>query len=201
MYPSSLVAGVDEAGRGPLAGPVIAAAVILPIDLDVTDSKKLTPKRREALFKEIMSDARIEVGVGIVEEKRIDEINILAATMEAMQIAVGALNVRPESCLIDGNKVPELEMPAEAIVKGDAKVKSIGAASIVAKVLRDRLMLGYHEKYPEYGFDKHMGYGTKKHLEALSQFGPCPIHRMTFAPVRNLSAHTGEQKSSAHHVS
>lgn len=176
------IAGVDEAGRGPLAGPVCAAAVILPEDAfieGINDSKKLTEKRREELF-DIICEMAIAYNICMVDEKRIDEINILNATYEAMNGAVDGLNVTPDYVLIDGNRISGMTLPHETVVKGDAKSASIAAASILAKVSRDRLITKMAEKYPEYGFDKHKGYGTAAHNEAILKYGPCPIHRRTF---------------------
>jgi len=178
-----VIAGVDEAGRGPLAGPVCAAAVILPIDCEIeglNDSKKLSEKKREALFDVVIEKA-IAYDIQLVDNDVIDEINILNATMLCMKNAVNSLKVKPDFVLIDGNKVPDgLCCDADAVVKGDAKSMSISAASILAKVTRDRLMLTLAEKYPEYEFSKHKGYGTKLHCEKLLEFGPSPIHRKTF---------------------
>lgn len=181
-----LVAGVDEAGRGPLAGPVVAAAVILD-DLNpiagLDDSKKLTAKRRDSLFDEIMAKALcVSIGEASVEE--IDSINILQATMLAMQRAVLGLGLPPVKVLIDGNRVPVLPMLAEAIVGGDAKVEAISAASILAKVTRDRWCEQIDQQHPQYGFAKHKGYGTAQHLAALQKHGATPLHRTSFAPVR-----------------
>jgi ribonuclease HII len=176
------IAGVDEAGRGPLAGPVYAAAVILPhgtIIKGINDSKKLTKKRREELFDEITEKAEA-YNIFSVDEKRIDEINILNATYEAMNGAVNALSKTPDFVLIDGNRIGGMEIEHETVVKGDAKSISIAAASILAKVSRDRFICQIAEKYPEYGFEKHKGYGTKAHTEAILKYGPCPIHRRTF---------------------
>ncbi len=180
-----LMAGVDEAGRGPLAGPVVAAAVILD-DLQpiagLNDSKKLTAKQRERLFDEIRARALcFSIAHASVEE--IDQINILQATMLAMKRAVEGLRLKPVKVLVDGNRLPALDIRAEAIVQGDALIPAISAASILAKVHRDRLCDAMHERYPEYGFDKHKGYGTAQHLAALQQHGPVDCHRMTFAPV------------------
>lgn len=179
------VCGVDEAGRGPLAGPVVAAAVILTpgkIPRGLHDSKKLTHEQREALFPFILEQAI--VGIGIADVARIDRDNIFQATMWAMVEAVKALEVEPRCCLIDGNHIPKLLMlPGEAIVGGDAKSLSIAAASVVAKVTRDRMMLEYADLHPGYGFEGHKGYGTPQHLTALANLGPCPIHRRSFAPV------------------
>lgn len=178
-----LVAGVDEAGRGPLAGPVCAAAVILPENCEIeglNDSKKLSEKKREALYDVIIEKA-ISYDIQLVDNNVIDEINILNATMLAMTNAVNSLSVKPDYVIIDGNKVPEqLEIPADYVVKGDAKSMSIAAASILAKVTRDRLMLELDKKYPEYELARHKGYGTKLHQEKLLEYGPCEIHRKTF---------------------
>lgn len=184
--PIGLVAGVDEAGRGPLAGPVVAAAVILdelqPIE-GLNDSKKLTARQRERLYDEIRAKALCcSVAEATVDE--IDSINILQATMLAMRRAVEGLRLKPAQVLVDGNRLPVLKVPAEAIIKGDATVTSIAAASILAKVHRDRLCLALHERYPHYGFDLHKGYSTADHLAALLTHGACPAHRRSFAPVR-----------------
>jgi len=185
-----LVAGVDEAGRGPLAGPVVAAAVILD-DLNpikgLADSKKLTALKRERLYDEICAKALcVSIAEASVEE--IDTLNILQATMLAMQRAVEGLRLRPGKVLVDGNRLPTLDMLAEAIVKGDDKVAAISAASILAKVHRDRWCAQYHEQYPLYGFAGHKGYGTPEHLAALRQYGACPQHRRSFAPVAKVVA-------------
>jgi len=179
-----IIAGVDEAGRGPLAGPVVAAAVILTDDKieGLNDSKKISPKKREILYKEI-TDKADSVGIGIVDEKIIDKINVLAATQKAMQIALGRLKSRPTLALIDGYKLPNQVIPNKGIIKGDTKVESIMAASIIAKVTRDRIMTEYDKVFPEYGFSKHKGYGTKQHIEALSKFKATSIHRKSFKPV------------------
>lgn len=177
-----IVCGVDEAGRGPLAGPVCAAAVILPPDLEIpglNDSKKLTDKKRRELFDVITTEA-VAYGIALVGEKEIDEINILQATFRAMEQAVNRMDVHPDLVLIDGNRAPALPMPVKTVIKGDSLSASIAAASILAKVTRDRLMEQLDEKYPEYGFATHKGYGTKRHYEALREFGPCEIHRKTF---------------------
>ena len=176
------VAGVDEAGRGPLAGPVYAAAVILPrnIRLDgINDSKKLSPKKREELFSEITEKA-IAYAVFSVDEKKIDEINILNATYMAMNGAIAALSQKPDYVIIDGNRIEGISLPHETIVKGDAKSISIAAASVLAKVARDRYITEMAELYPEYGFEKHKGYGTKEHTDAILKYGVSPIHRRTF---------------------
>ncbi len=180
-----LTAGVDEAGRGPLAGPVVAAAVILddhnPIK-GLADSKALTALRREKLFDEIRAKALcFAIAQASVEE--IDRLNILQATLLAMQRAVAGLRLKPVKTLVDGNCLPVLDMLAEAIVKGDTKVPSISAASILAKVHRDHWCAQIHERYPQYGFDGHKGYGTLAHMQALQQYGPCPEHRKSFRPV------------------
>ena len=176
------ICGVDEAGRGPLAGPVCAAAVILPegcIIEGVNDSKKLTEKKRDALFDVIVETAvSCSIAFGTVEE--IERDNILAATMNTMKRAVEGLSVKADYAMIDGNRLPPLGIPAEYIVKGDAKSMSVAAASILAKVSRDRLMLEYAEKYPQYGFEKHKGYGTKLHIEKILEYGETPIHRPSF---------------------
>ena len=177
-----VICGVDEAGRGPLAGPVCAAAVILPANLEIpglTDSKKLTDKKRRELYPVIKEQA-IAYGIGFASEKEIDEINILQATFLAMQRAIDQLAVKPDLALIDGNRQKDFGIPAKTVVKGDSLSASIAAASILAKVTRDNLMLEQSEIYPQYKFDIHKGYGTKAHYEALREFGPCPIHRMTF---------------------
>lgn len=176
------ICGIDEAGRGPLAGPVAAGAVILPKGaaiLYVNDSKKLSAKRRDELYDEIMAQA-ISAKVGIISNEVIDEINILQATYEAMRQAVSGLTVQPQVLLNDAVVIPGIDLPQEKIIKGDAKSISIAAASIIAKVTRDRMMDAYDELYPEYGFAKHKGYGTAEHIAAIRKYGPCPIHRMTF---------------------
>lgn len=178
----SLVCGVDEAGRGPLAGPVCAAAVILPIDCEIeglNDSKKLSEKKRDLLY-DIIKEKAVAYSIALVDEKTIDEINILQATFKAMREAISSLDPKPDIALIDGNARPCSGIDELPIVKGDAKSMSIAAASILAKVTRDRLMLEIDEKYPEYQFKKHKGYGTKLHYEALEKYGPSPVHRMTF---------------------
>jgi ribonuclease HII len=180
-----LLAGIDEAGRGPLAGPVVAAAVILPVGIDlpgVRDSKQLTPGQREAHNETILSKA-VAVGVGCVDAPTIDRINILQATLQAMVQAVRNLGLEPDFLLIDGPCRLRIDIPQEAIPKGDQLCLSISAASIVAKVHRDRLMAAYHREYPGYGFDRHKGYGTAEHLSALRRLGPCCIHRMSFHGV------------------
>ena len=176
------IAGVDEAGRGPLAGPVYAAAVILPEGAELTginDSKKLTPKKREELFEKI-TEVAISYSIFSVDEKVIDEINILNATHKAMNGAVSNLSKKPDYVIIDGNSIKGMELPHETVVKGDAKSISIAAASILAKVARDRYIDEMGKVYPEYGFENHKGYGTKAHTDAILKYGVCPIHRRTF---------------------
>ncbi|MCI5654121.1 MAG: ribonuclease HII [Lachnospiraceae bacterium] len=176
------ICGIDEAGRGPLAGPVVAAAAVLPKDCQIfylNDSKKLSEKKRDLLFDEIKEKA-VAYGIGIVSPQVIDEINILQATYEAMRQAISQLNVIPEILLNDAVTIPGVDIMQVPIVKGDAKSVSIAAASILAKVTRDRMMMEYDQIYPEYGFAKHKGYGTAAHIAALKEYGPCPIHRRTF---------------------
>jgi len=186
-----LVAGVDEVGRGPLAGPVVAAAVILDPDHlpdGLNDSKKLTASVRERLFTEIMRHAH--VAIASIPAARIDVINTRQATFEAMAGAVNGLAVRADFALIDGRDVPPLPCPAEALIGGDRRSLSIAAASIIAKVTRDRMMTLLAQTYPDYGFEKHMGYGTAKHLKALDLHGPTPLHRMSFAPLKHAETTT-----------
>ena len=176
------ICGVDEAGRGPLAGPVCAAAVILPANLDIpglNDSKKLTDKRRRELFP-IIKEQAIAYGIGLASHEEIDEINILQATYLAMERAIAQLSVKPDMALIDGNRAKDFGIPVRTVVKGDSLSASIAAASILAKVTRDDLMLEAAKAYPQYQFDVHKGYGTKAHYAALTEHGPSPIHRMTF---------------------
>ena len=176
------VCGIDEAGRGPLAGPVCAAAVILPEGIEIeglNDSKKLTEKKREKLF-DIIKEKAVAYAIAFADEKEIDEINILQATFLAMKRAFDALEVKADYALVDGNRMPKLDSDGETIVSGDALSPSIAAASILAKVTRDRLMVEYDKKYPQYQFAKHKGYGTKVHTEAIKEHGPCDIHRLTF---------------------
>lgn len=186
VEPTGLLAGVDEAGRGPLAGPVVAAAVILdelnPI-AGLADSKKLTARQREALFDEIRAKA-LCCSIALASVEEIDELNILHATMLAMRRAVEGLRLKPSLVQVDGNRVPPLQVPAQAIVKGDAKVQAISAASILAKVHRDRLCDELHQAHPQYGFDGHKGYPTADHLAALREHGATPHHRRSFGPVK-----------------
>ena len=178
----TLIAGVDEVGRGPLAGPVVAAAVILPQSCEIlylNDSKKLSEKRREKLFSEITEKA-VSIGLGIVDAEEIDEINIDKATQKAMLIAVSALNITPEVVLIDGNRPPDTGFRQESIISGDAKSMSIAAASVIAKVTRDRMMCEYDDEFSGYNFSKHKGYGTAAHYAAIEEHGISPIHRRSF---------------------
>ncbi len=186
---SSPVAGIDEAGRGPLAGPVVAAAVILPCGYSqdfLDDSKKVSSKRRDVLYEELTRDSQVYWGVAFAEVSEIDELNILRATHTAMKRAALALPVRPVFCLIDGLDVPGFPLAAKGVVRGDGISLSIAAASIIAKVTRDRRMQELAEEFPVYGFAKHKGYGTQAHMEALREYGPCREHRRSFAPVAKL---------------
>ena len=176
------IAGVDEAGRGALAGPVVASAVILPVDTvvsGVADSKQLTPKQRDRLFDEIQRTA-VAIGVGCVDNEGIDGLNILRATIQAMRQAIEHICPAPDYVLVDGTHLPTISLPAQAIPKGDSLSQSIAAASIIAKVTRDRQMVDLDKSYPNYGFQRHKGYGTLQHRQAIAQFGPCPIHRRSF---------------------
>ena len=193
-----LIGGVDEAGRGPLAGPVVAACVVIgpdfKIDDDdlklVADSKKLSAKRREKLFSVIKSKA-LSVEIGVVNNKVIDRVNILQSTFLAMRQSLERLKIQPEYILVDGNlPIPQLKQKQSAIIDGDAKIFVIAAASIIAKVSRDWLMLEADKKYPEYEFARHKGYGTKRHLEKIKEFGPCPLHRLSFAPFASKKKKT-----------
>ncbi len=185
------VAGIDEAGRGALAGPVVAAAVMLPLDRfdlaralsEVRDSKQLSPASRQRCWQEIQEIA-IAVGIGEASSKEVDDLGLLPATQTAMQRAVEALDPQPSHLLVDHIRIPELELPQEPITRGDQSVLSIAAASVVAKVWRDRLMAELGERYPGYGFERHKGYGTEKHRQALAHMGPCPDHRHSYAPVK-----------------
>jgi len=182
-----MVAGLDEAGRGPLAGPVVAAAAILPPlrghPVAILDSKKLTPTGREKAFEYLNRLPGAVIGVGIVDQAEIDRINILEATRKAMSLAVGYLSISPGYLLIDGLIELNLPIPQQSLVRGEEKSVSIAAASIIAKVTRDRIMAEYDRKYPVYGFARHKGYGTKFHMDMLKKHGPCPIHRFSFSPV------------------
>lgn len=185
-----LEAGVDEAGRGPLAGPVVVAAVILPESYDLVsldDSKRLSVKRRQLLLPQIESQA-IAFAVEFVDVDEIDRVNILQATMNGMQRAVEKLKPEPQRAMIDGNRAPRLSCEVRTVIGGDRLVASISAASVLAKVYRDRLMMSMHLLYPDYGFDRHKGYPTAYHLDRLRVLGPCPIHRKSFAPVRRATA-------------
>ena len=185
----SCICGIDEAGRGPLAGPVVAACVILPKDTEIlflNDSKKVTKKRRLELFEEICYKA-VDIGVGIIDENRIDDINILNATYEAMQKAIVKMDTEPDILLVDAVRIPDIGIKQISIIQGDARSVSIAAASIIAKVTRDKLMIEYDEQYPEYGFAKHKGYGTKIHYDAIIERGITKIHRKSF--LKNLDEH------------
>jgi len=180
------VAGIDEAGRGPLAGPVVAAAVIFPrgwVSDEITDSKMLSPKRREEIYDEVLSSAQ-SVGIAVVDQGEIDRINILRATLMAMKMAVLKLSPLPDHLLVDGVSGIPIPIPQRLIKRGDTVSISIAAASVVAKVTRDRIMMEHHERYPQYNFAKHKGYGTKEHFEAIRKFGCCELHRMTFKGVK-----------------
>lgn len=185
IVPAGLVCGIDEAGRGPLAGPVVAAAVILDPERPIpglNDSKKLSEKKRDALAI-LIRERAVAWAVAEATVEEIDRLNILHATMLAMQRAVAGLAVRPTSAMVDGNRCPKLDIPAEAVIKGDGKIASIAAASILAKTVRDAGMLALHEQYPMYGFDRHMGYPTAAHCQALEAHGASPVHRRSFGPV------------------
>jgi ribonuclease HII len=184
------VAGIDEAGRGPLAGPVVAAACLLPTGWmlpQVNDSKQLSPQLRKRLYEQILEDERVLFGVGVVHAAEIDRINIYQATIAAMLQAVSALCQQPDFLLVDGMPLKHPTIPSLKIIRGDQRSLSIAAASIIAKETRDELMREYHQLWPDYGFGQHMGYGTPQHLAALELKGPCPIHRMTFAPVKHMA--------------
>lgn len=192
------IAGIDEAGRGPLAGPVYAAACILPrgtIFRGLNDSKQLTAGQRESLYKKLLKTEGVFFGLGITTTAEIDQINILQATLLAMQRAVQAIAIVPDYLLIDGNKAPRFDIPSETIVDGDCLSISIAAASVIAKVLRDRHMKDLGLRWPQYGFAKHKGYATKDHIEAIKKWGPCPEHRMTFDPVANYTDVAGSSFS------
>jgi ribonuclease HII len=188
------VCGIDEAGRGPLAGPVVAAAVVLPADYELpglNDSKKLTARRREQLYELLMNDPRVHKCVATATVAEIDELNILRATHLAMARAAQGLVPPPDFCLIDGLAVPGFPLPSTNLVKGDARSLSIAAASVLAKVTRDRYMCELARQYPQYGFDRHAGYGTKAHLQAIQQYGITPHHRRSFAPVAQMELPLG----------
>jgi len=183
------IAGVDEAGRGPLAGPVVAAACILPEGFlleNLNDSKLLTPALREKLYHQLIDNPQVQYGIGIVDPKTIDEINILQASFKAMLIAVENLPQRPDYLLIDGKQIPNQAIPAEGIIKGDSLSQSIAAASILAKYTRDQIMDENHKRWPNYGFASHKGYATKAHIDAIKAHGPCPVHRLSFEPVKTF---------------
>jgi ribonuclease HII len=190
----TLLAGVDEAGRGPLAGPVMAAAAMLPAKWlesglppalkGLNDSKQLTARQRERFFEALIACGEVTFAIAQEEADQVDEFNILQATHRAMNKALAALAPSPQHALVDGTRVKTLRFPQTAIVKGDARSYSIAAASVLAKVTRDRLMEEYHERWPAYGFAEHKGYGTPQHLAALAEFGPCPIHRRSFSPIK-----------------
>ncbi len=185
---AEIIAGIDEAGRGPLAGPVVAAAAILPPNFrrhkTLTDSKQLSEQQREEIYAELTSTSEFYWAIGVSDVDVIDRYNILRATWRAMQLALDGLYIHPDHVLVDGLRVPLIGVKQTAIVKGDAKSFSIAAASVIAKVTRDRMMLKVHEQYPQYNFARHKGYGTPEHLAALDQYGPSPVHRQSFAPVR-----------------
>ena len=185
----SFIAGVDEAGRGPLAGPVVAAACIIPeglFFLGIDDSKKLTARERERLFSEITTSLDVKFSVGIISHEDIDRVNIYQATILAMLQAIAGLEIEPDYLLVDGMALPHPTIPSQKIIKGDALSQSIAAASVIAKVTRDRMMDEFDRQWPQYGFKKHKGYGTAKHREAIVSHGPCPIHRLTFEPVKSF---------------
>lgn len=180
------IAGIDEAGRGPLAGPVVAAACIIPQSIyfpGINDSKLLTAEERNQLFNQITQDICVQYAIGIVDWIEIDRINIYQASIKAMLEAVAKLSLEPDCLLVDGLKLPHPTLPCTKIIKGDSLSQSIAAASIIAKVTRDRIMIDYHQKWPQYGFNKHKGYATPQHLKALKEHGPCEIHRRSFEPV------------------
>lgn len=190
-----LICGIDEAGRGPLAGPVVSSAVILPrlnSDNDflgcewINDSKKLSSKKRVLLYNRLLEHPNVYIGIGIVSERIIDKINILRATQLSMRKAISNLDVKPDCLLIDGMLVPGVKIPQKKIIDGDNLSLSVASASIVAKVTRDNIMCQYHEKYPQYGFDRHKGYGTKEHMKKIKEYGPCKIHRRSFYPISLL---------------
>lgn len=184
------IAGVDEAGRGPLAGPVVAAACVIPCDVvfpGVNDSKQLTPEARSDLYEIISKNERVYYSIGIITHHVIDRVNIYQASILAMLQAINSLAVKPDYMLVDGLKLPHPDIPCLKIIGGDGLSQSIAAASILAKVTRDRLMIEYHKQWPQYGFDQHKGYATPQHYEAIEKHGPCPIHRMSFDPFKSAS--------------
>lgn len=184
----SHIAGVDEAGRGPLAGPVVAAACILPDDFFITkidDSKRLSAQDREEIFQTLTAHPQVIYAIGCVEALMIDQINILQATLQAMAAAIVTLKKKPDFVLVDGNRLPPISVPSQPIIKGDSLSQTIMAAAIIAKVTRDRQMIEYDQKWPQYGFASHKGYPTAEHLAALDQWGPCPIHRYSYQPVKD----------------
>ncbi|HEV8051075.1 MAG TPA: ribonuclease HII [Parachlamydiaceae bacterium] len=183
----NVVAGIDEAGRGPLAGPVVAAACIIPDGLyfrNINDSKLLTPEMRETLFSEITSNAQVVFAIGIICQREIERVNIYQATILAMLQAISGLSAIPDYLLVDGLKLPHPKIPCLKIIKGDALSQSIAAASVIAKVTRDRLMVDYGKQWPHYGFENHKGYSTPQHFAAIAEHGPCEIHRFSFEPIR-----------------
>lgn len=185
----SAIAGVDEAGRGPLAGPVFACACIIPENLffpGINDSKQLSPKKRAELFLQLTSNSHVIYGIGEASHFEIDQINIYQATIQAMLKAIKKLKMTPDYLLVDGMKLDCINISSEKIIEGDAKSQSVAAASIIAKETRDQRMNEFHEMWPHYGFDKHKGYGTRQHLEAIEKYGPCPIHRLSFKPLKNV---------------
>lgn len=184
-----IIAGVDEAGRGPLAGPVVAASCFFTADISISginDSKLLTPSKRQNIYQKLIASKQVYFGLSIVDHTIIDKINIYQATLRAMIEAVDNLKKKPDYLLVDGPVMPHPTIPGEAIVKGDQLSRLIAAASIIAKETRDALMMRYHEEWPEYGFDRHKGYGTQEHREAIVKYGPCPIHRRSFEPVKSM---------------
>ena len=183
-----VIVGVDEAGRGPLAGPVVAASCLFSDNIiieGIDDSKKIPPKKRRILFEKLINDEKIFYGIGVVEKEIIDKINIYQATIQAMLAAVNNMSIKPDYLLVDGMALSSSGIISEKIIKGDAKSISIAAASIIAKETRDDIMKEYHKIWPEYGFDKHKGYGTKQHISAIEKYGPCQIHRYSFEPIKS----------------
>lgn len=186
------IAGVDEVGRGCIAGPVVAAACILPkgyYDTSIKDSKMLSPQQRDAVYSILVKEPKVSYGIGIVSNRDIDRINILKATLLAMQLAINNLPISPDYILIDGNQLPTISVPHRGIIKGDQKSLSIAAASVIAKVTRDNLMREYDELYPMYHLIENKGYPTRKHIEGLDRYGPCAIHRLTYKPVATRNIH------------